>query len=94
MTNRETFSPVGQILVKIFFSEAKITRFEKTSFELTVAEIFPKTKLYYLTEDSNSGKNKTSIFYILSMFIPPWSKYMRACIGVKGIKTGVVMFLS
>ena len=46
-TNLKNFSSIGQILLKISFSTAKITRFEKTSFKLMATEIV-KIKLYYL----------------------------------------------
>ena len=45
--NPENFSSIGQIHLKISFSTAKMTRFEKTSFKLMTTEIV-KIKLYYL----------------------------------------------
>ena len=49
-TNPENFSSFGQIRVsKYHFSKAKITCFEKTSFELTVTEVLKNLiELHYL----------------------------------------------
>ena len=46
-TNPENCNSFEEIFLKIFFSKAKITRFEKTSFKITVTEIL-KLKLQYL----------------------------------------------
>ena len=46
-TNPENFSWIGQILLNLCFSTAKIIRFEKTSFKLKATEII-KIKLHYL----------------------------------------------
>jgi len=49
-------------LDQIRFSKAKITGFEKTSFEFTVSKIL-KINLTLKSQDSNSVKNRTTIFF-------------------------------